>query len=58
MLESSMKTGGGTYTFRVTHVVKPSYNYNPALNVETFDTIAAPQEILYWDYTRLSCGES
>jgi hypothetical protein len=41
-LNSPPKYGGGVYTFTVTHVSKSGYTYNPALNVETSDTIQAP----------------
>jgi hypothetical protein len=40
--ESPRKNGGGTYTFTVTDVTKSGYVYNPALNVETSDSITAP----------------
>jgi hypothetical protein len=40
--ESSRVNGGGTYTFTVTDVSKSGYVYNPALNMETFDSITAP----------------
>ncbi|MCK5055324.1 MAG: metallophosphoesterase [Candidatus Aminicenantes bacterium] len=38
-LTSPKNKGGGTFTFTVTNVVKSGYTYNPALNVETSDTI-------------------
>ncbi len=38
-LQSPRNKGGGTFTFTVTDVVKSGYTYNPALNVETSDTI-------------------
>jgi hypothetical protein len=38
-LQSPKNKGGGTFTFTVTNVVKSGYTYNPALNVETSDTI-------------------
>jgi hypothetical protein len=41
-LESSTVKNGGTFTFTVTDVSKGGYVYNPALNVETSDTIVAP----------------
>jgi hypothetical protein len=41
-LESSTVKNGGTFTFTVTDVSKADYTYNPALNVETSDTIVAP----------------
>jgi photosystem II stability/assembly factor-like uncharacterized protein/Tfp pilus assembly protein PilX len=40
--ESSDVNGGGTYTFTVTDVTKSGYLYNPALNVETSDSITVP----------------
>jgi hypothetical protein len=40
--ESPRKNGGGTYTFTVTDVTKSGYVYNPALNMETSDSITAP----------------
>jgi hypothetical protein len=40
--ESAGVQGGGTYTFTVTDVLKSGYVYNPALNVETSDSITAP----------------
>jgi len=42
ILDSPGKKGGGTYTFTVTDVTKSGYVYNPALNMETFDSITAP----------------
>jgi hypothetical protein len=33
---------GGTFTFTVTNVVKTGWTYNPALNIETGDTITCP----------------
>jgi hypothetical protein len=41
-LESSAVKNGGTFTFTVTDVSKADYTYNPALNVETWDSIVAP----------------
>jgi hypothetical protein len=41
-LESSTVKNGGTFTFTVTDVSKSGYVYNPALNVETSDSITAP----------------
>jgi hypothetical protein len=41
-LESSKVKNGGTFTFTVTNVVASGYTYNPALNVETSDSITAP----------------
>jgi hypothetical protein len=38
-IDSPKKNGGGTFTFTVTDVVKSGYTYNPALNVETSDSI-------------------
>jgi hypothetical protein len=38
-LDSPPKKGGGTYIFTVTDVVKTGETYNPALNVETSDSI-------------------
>jgi len=38
-LDSPPKKGGGTYIFTVTDVVKSGETYNPALNVETSDSI-------------------
>jgi hypothetical protein len=40
--ESGWVNGGGTYTFTVTDVTKSGYVYNPALNVETSDSITVP----------------
>ena len=40
--ESAAKKFGGTFTFTVTDVSKSGYVYNPALNVETSDSITAP----------------
>jgi hypothetical protein len=42
VLESGKKKNGGTYTVTVTGVTGSGYNYNPALNVETSDSITAP----------------
>ena len=42
MIESSGVKDGGTFTFTVTDVIKIGYVYNPALNVETFDSVTAP----------------
>jgi len=39
LLTSPKRKNGGTFTFTVTNVVKSGYTYNPALNVETTDTI-------------------
>ena len=41
-LASYSVKNGGTFTFTVTDVVKTGRTYNPALNVETTDTITAP----------------
>jgi hypothetical protein len=41
-LRSPNKKDGGTFTFTVSDVVASGYTYNPALNVETSDTITAP----------------
>jgi hypothetical protein len=38
-LTSPKNKGGGTFTITVTDVVKTGYTYNPALNVETSDSI-------------------
>lgn len=38
-LSSPKKKDGGTFIFTVTDVVKTGYTYNPALNVETSDSI-------------------
>jgi len=38
-IDSPKKKDGGTFTFTVTDVVKNGYTYNPALNVETSDSI-------------------
>lgn len=40
--ESPSKKSGGTFTFTVTDVSKSGSVYNPALNVETSDSITAP----------------
>ncbi|MCP4154357.1 MAG: metallophosphoesterase family protein [bacterium] len=37
---SPKKKNGGTFTFTVTGITKTGYTYNPALNVETSDTIS------------------
>ena len=42
LIESSDVNGGGTYTFTVTDVIKPTFVYNPALKVETSESITAP----------------
>lgn len=42
VFESGKKKNGGTYTVTVTDVTGSGYNYNPALNVETSDSITAP----------------
>lgn len=42
MLESPGKKGGGTYTFTVTDIALDGYSYNPALNLETSDSIIVP----------------
>jgi hypothetical protein len=42
MLESSNMKNGGTFTFTVGSVVKTGYTYDPALNVETTDSITVP----------------
>ena len=41
-LRSPNKKNGGTFTFCVTDVVISGYTYNPALNLETCDSITAP----------------
>jgi len=41
-LSSGSVTGGGTFTFTVTNVVKTDWTYDPAQNVETSDTITLP----------------
>jgi hypothetical protein len=41
-LTSDDVKGGGTYVFTVTDVSATGYTYNPALNNETSDSIAAP----------------
>jgi hypothetical protein len=40
--KSSKVSGGGTFTFTVTDVVKTGYTYDPGQNVETSDSITAP----------------
>jgi hypothetical protein len=42
VFESGKKKSGGTYTVTVTDVTGSGYSYNPALNVETSDSITAP----------------
>lgn len=42
VFESGKVRNGGTYTVTVTDVTGSGYNYNPALNVETSDSITAP----------------
>lgn len=42
LIESPSSKGGGTFTFTVVDVVKSALTYNPALNVETSDSITAP----------------
>ena len=39
---SAKKKGGGTFTFCVTNVEASGYTYDPALNIETCDSISAP----------------
>jgi alpha-L-arabinofuranosidase len=41
-LSSGSVTGGGTFTFTVTNVVKTDWTYDPSKNVETSDTITLP----------------
>jgi hypothetical protein len=41
-LSSGSVTGGGTFTFTVTNVVKTGWTYDPAKNVETSDSITLP----------------
>jgi hypothetical protein len=42
VLESEKIKNGGTYTVTVTDVTGSGYNYNPALNQETSDSIVYP----------------
>ena len=42
VFESGKIKNGGTYTVTVTDVTGSGYNYNPALNIETSDSITAP----------------
>ncbi|MDT8389968.1 MAG: tandem-95 repeat protein [Lentisphaeria bacterium] len=42
VIESAAVKGGGTFTATVTGVTATGYTYNPALNVETSDSITAP----------------
>ncbi len=42
ILTSPKKAGSGTITFCVTNVVKSGYTYDPAMNVETCNSIAVP----------------
>jgi len=42
MLDSPGNRDGGTYTFTVTDITLGGYAYNPALNLETSDSITVP----------------
>jgi len=42
MIESDSSVKNCTWVFAVTDVVKSGYSYNPALNVETSDSISTP----------------
>jgi len=42
ILQSPNKKNGGTFNFCVTSVVASGYTYDPAMNVETCDSITAP----------------
>ncbi len=41
-LQSPSKRNGGTFTFTLTNVLAPGYNYNSSLNVKTSASITAP----------------